>query len=87
MPAQTHLMLKVPTEELVNAPEDVLFKMSMKIQEKRHAILKDMIHSQVYFQSVDGVRQGTCVRIESNVCTICVHDSVYVHVPLHRILM
>lgn len=70
MSPQTHLMLKVDTKELVSYPQNVLHKMSIKIQERRLQIIQGLIKSTVKFETNEGVKQGVCERIDENICYI-----------------
>ena len=70
MPGQSHLMMKVDTKELIQNPEIVLHKMSIKIQEKRCALIQNLVNSSVQFQTKDGIKQGICEKIDENICYV-----------------
>ena len=86
MPQQCHIAYRVDTNTLLNQPELVLQRISMKIIEKRESVLENLVNKKVQFKTSSGIEQGTCIYVNSNICSIKVNEDV-LKIPIKKLLI
>lgn len=86
MPQQCHIACRVDSRTLLNQPELVLQRLSMKIIEKRENVLGGLINKKVQFKTSSGVEQGTCMSVNSNVCSIKVNEDI-LKIPIKKLVI
>lgn len=64
MPATVHLAARIYAEELVNNPDGVLQKMSMKVYQRRQELLRDLQNTRVRYEDDSGVQTAILNSVE-----------------------
>lgn len=87
MPQQVHIAQRVEVSNLINQPEEILYKFSIKITEKRNELLQSFLGKKIQFKNAQGnLFQGTCTGFGNENCNVRLDNDEIVNVKLTSVL-
>ena len=81
-----HIAAKADLETLLQQPELILQKLSMKIWEKRAFALDNLIGKKIRYKTSGTLRSGICESYNDNICNVRDGDKL-VKVNLKKIVL